>query len=83
MEPVKSRGSKDRIDKRKVPDGDGNYDLEEYITKSYNIDKRKVPDGDGNIMLNNDNPSLLNIDKRKVPDGDGNTTNHCSCIPIT
>ena len=51
MEPVKSRGSKDRIDKRKVPGGDGNLNASELERKKEKIiDKRKVPGGDGNSI---------------------------------
>ena len=53
MEPVKSRGSKDRIDKRKVPDGDGNFIIPVLEWNIKVIDKRKVPDGDGNIIVYN------------------------------
>lgn len=47
MEPVKSRGSKDRIDKRKVPGGDGNVSRTSASIGAMIIDKRKVPGGDG------------------------------------
>ena len=36
-----------KIDKRKVPDGDGNINLYSLLFFLI-IDKRKVPDGDGN-----------------------------------
>ena len=49
MEPVKSRDSKDRIDKRKVPGGDGNMYFTLFRFNLTIIDKRKVPGGDGNI----------------------------------
>ena len=51
MEPVKSRDSKDRIDKRKVPGGDGNSALDKGLPLFNLIDKRKVPGGDGNFIL--------------------------------
>ena len=52
MEPVKSRDSKDRIDKRKVPGGDGNWSIgNRFRLVLLQIDKRKVPGGDGNFGI--------------------------------
>ena len=73
MEPVKSRGSKDRIDKRKVPGGDGNIiNFFASVIASDLIDKRKVPGGDGNHVGVEPTSTESSIDKRKVPGGDGN-----------
>ena len=72
MEPVKSRDSKDRIDKRKVPGGDGNLKTTCLKNLVWSIDKRKVPGGDGNSALDKGLPLFNLIDKRKVPGGDGN-----------
>ena len=74
MEPVKSRGSKDRIDKRKVPGGDGNLFFSPFIYIFCLIDKRKVPGGDGNLNASElERKKEKIIDKRKVPGGDGNS----------
>ena len=74
MEPVKSRGSKDRIDKRKVPGGDGNNSSQATEKPKLLIDKRKVPGGDGNLNASElERKKEKIIDKRKVPGGDGNS----------
>ena len=70
---MESSGTSIAIDKRKVPDGDGNF-LCDFLKRPLRcIDKRKVPDGDGNASSTViEYLCSLTIDKRKVPDGDGN-----------